>query len=60
MNEKTQKVLNAFNEGGLSSAIREIVYEFEYYNFLDGPDMIIDSSVLYELAEDLEKNESAS
>ena len=60
MNEKTQKVLNAFNEGGLSSAIREIAYEFEYYNFLDGPDMIIDSSVLYELAEDLEKNASAS
>ena len=39
----------------LATAVREIVNEFQYYHFGDGEDMVVDSRVLYELAEELEK-----
>ena len=39
---------------GLSTAIREIANELQYYNTSEGVDMILDAYKLYELADELE------
>ena len=39
---------------GLSTAIREIANELQYYNTSEGEDMILDAYKLYELADELE------
>lgn len=39
---------------GLSTAIREIANELQYYNTSEGVDMILDAYKLYELADEIE------
>ena len=66
MNTKAQTIWKAFcgeliveptddMREALSTAIREIVNEFQYYHFGSGEDMVVDARMLYELAEELEK-----
>jgi hypothetical protein len=39
---------------GLSTAIRQIANELQYYNTSEGEDMILDAYKLYELADKIE------
>lgn len=39
---------------GLSTAIREVANELQYYNFGEGEDMIVDARDLYDLATEIE------
>jgi len=68
MNTKAQTIWNAFcgelidngvKDGedvrqALSTAIREIANEFQYYHFGPGEDMVVDARILYDLATELE------
>jgi hypothetical protein len=68
MNNKAQTIWNAFcgelidnglKDGedvrqALSTAIREAVFELQYYNFERGEDLVVSSRALYELCDDLE------
>lgn len=50
---KNAEKLN-LNKLSLASIIREIVFEFQYYNTHEGEDMILDSRKLLDLADELE------
>jgi hypothetical protein len=68
MNNKAQTIWNAFcgeliDNGvkdsedvrqALSTAIREAVFELQYYNFEKGEDFVVSSRALYELCDALE------
>ena len=68
MTERAQKIWEAFcgeliDNGvkdsedvrqGLSTAIREVANELQYYNTSEGEDMIIDARDLYDLATEIE------
>jgi|LakMenE18May11ns_1017448.scaffolds.fasta_scaffold9517771_1 hypothetical protein len=68
MNNKAQTIWSAFcgelidnglKDGedvrqALSTAIREAVFELQYYNFERGEDLVVSSRALYELCDDLE------
>ena len=67
MNHNTQKIWKVFcgeliDNGekdsedvrqALSTALKELVNEYQYYNPGDGEDMIIDARILYDLATEL-------
>ena len=69
MNTKASKIWKAFcgeliDNGvkdsedvrqALSTTIREIANEFQYYHFGPGEDMVVDARILYEISEELEK-----
>ena len=38
----------------ISTALREVVNQLQYYNFGDGEDMVVSARALYELADELE------
>lgn len=65
MTDKAQKIWKAFCgelmqeptddvREALSTAIREVANELQYYNFGLGEDMILDARDLYDLADELE------
>jgi hypothetical protein len=46
---------NSYTESGLVAALREVVYQLQYYNFGEcGEDMIIDARAILDVAEELE------
>jgi hypothetical protein len=54
-----QEVNNAYEttytESGLVAALREVVYQLQYYNFGEcGEDMILDARAILEVANELE------
>jgi hypothetical protein len=54
-----QEVNNAYEttytESGLVAALREVVYQLQYYNFGEcGEDMIIDARAILDVADELE------
>jgi hypothetical protein len=54
-----QAVNNAYEttytESGLVAALREVVYQLQYYNFGEcGEDMIIDARAILDVADELE------
>jgi hypothetical protein len=54
-----QEVNNAYEttytESGLVAALREVVYQLQYYNFGEcGEDMIIDARAILNVADELE------
>jgi hypothetical protein len=54
-----QRVNNAYEttytESGLVAALRELVYQLQYYNFGEcGEDMIIDARAILDVADELE------
>lgn len=51
--ELTQEPTDDLREA-LCTAIKEISNEFQYQNFGEGEDMIIDARTLYDLADELE------
>jgi hypothetical protein len=53
VNELTQEPTDDVREA-LSTAIREVANELQYYNFGLGEDMILDARDLYDLADELE------
>lgn len=69
MNDKAQKLWKTFcgeliDNGvkdsedvrqALSTTLKEIANDYQYYNSGDGEDMIIDARILYDLATELEK-----
>ena len=52
-NELTQKPTDDMREA-LSTSLREVANELQYYNTSEGVDMILDAYKLYELADELE------
>lgn len=65
MNQKAQKIWNAFcgeliveptddMREALATTIREIACEYNYQNFGEGADLILDMNSLFELADELE------
>ena len=65
MNTKAQTIWKAFcgeliveptddMREALSTAIREAVFELQYYNFEKGEDLVVSSRALYELCDALE------
>ena len=66
MNPKAQKIWDAFcgeliveptddMREALVTAIREIACEYNYQNFGEGTDLILDMNSLFELADELEQ-----
>ena len=51
--ELTQEPTDDMREA-LSTSIREVANELQYYNTSEGVDMILDAYKLYELADELE------
>jgi hypothetical protein len=54
-----QEVNNAYEttytESGLVAALREVVYQLQYYNFGEcGEDMILDARAILDVADELE------
>jgi hypothetical protein len=53
-----QRVNNAYEttytESGLVAALRELVFELQYYNSGEGEDMILDARAILEVADELE------
>jgi hypothetical protein len=52
-NELIQPATDDMREA-LSTAIREAVFELQYYNFEKGEDLVVSSRALYELCDALE------
>ena len=52
-NELTQEPTDDMREA-LSTSLREVANELQYYNTSEGVDMILDAYKLYELADELE------
>lgn len=53
VDELTQEPTDDMREA-LSTSIREVANELQYYNTSEGVDMILDAYKLYELADELE------
>jgi hypothetical protein len=46
---------NSYTESGLVAALREVVFQLQYYNFGEcGEDMIIDARAILDVADELE------
>jgi hypothetical protein len=46
---------NSYTESGLVAALREVVYQLQYYNFGEcGEDMILDARAILDVADELE------
>jgi hypothetical protein len=46
---------NSYTESGLVAALREVVFQLQYYNFGEcGEDMIIDARAILNVADELE------
>jgi hypothetical protein len=46
---------NSYVESGLVAALREVVYQLQYYNFGEcGEDMILDARAILDVADELE------
>lgn len=46
---------NSYTESGLVAALREVVYQLQYYNFgACGEDVILDARAVLDVAEELE------
>jgi hypothetical protein len=49
-----QEVNNAYETSGLVAALRELVFELQYYNSGEGEDWILDARAILEVADELE------
>ena len=47
----------SYAESGLVAALRELVFQLQYYNTNEGEDMILDARAILDVADELEKNE---
>jgi hypothetical protein len=46
---------NSYTESGLVAALREVVYQLQYYNFGEcGEDMILDARAILDVCDELE------
>jgi hypothetical protein len=63
LSPEAQAVLDATNAAyddaatvreGTAAAIRELVFQLQYYNCLEGEDMLIDACAVLDIAEELE------
>jgi len=56
--EVAQKVLEAYEtsytESGLVAALRELVFELQYYNCLEGEDFLLDARAILDVCDELE------
>ena len=56
--EAAQAILEAYEtsytESGLVAALRELVYQLQYYNTGEGEDMILDARTVLDVIEELE------
>lgn len=71
MTERAQKVMDAFystfadkrqdfiiqklNNDAVSNVLRELVFELQYYNCLEGEDFIIDARAILDVCDELEQ-----
>jgi hypothetical protein len=68
LSPEAQAVLNAFTEDNalhnwsqnrykttaLAAALRELVFQLQYYNCLEGEDMLLDARAILDVADELE------
>lgn len=56
--EVAQKVLEAYEtsytESGLVAALRELVFQLQYYNCLEGEDFLLDARAILDVCDELE------
>jgi len=62
MTDRAQKIMKAyeaedtynFPKDGVAAALREVVYQLQYYNFGEGEDMILDARAILDVVDELE------
>jgi hypothetical protein len=45
---------NSYTESGLVAALREVVFQLQYYNFDEGEDFVVSSRAILDVADELE------
>ena len=58
MTERAKRIMEAYEtsytESGLVAALRELVFQLQYYNTSEGEDMVLDARSILDVADELE------
>jgi len=62
LSREAQAIVDAYANtigyyAGFASVLRELVFQLQYYNCLEGEDMLLDARAILDVADELEENE---